>query len=420
MPFHPVRKLSHGLRLVGLLAASTAAFAQPASGSDYSGDGDTRADAIGAAIINAVSDKITLDSSARDRFHSLIKTRVAREAGIPLSRSGHFVAQSVAVDEIAGLVADWTVLASRPRSTGGWQAMVRVDVVEQSPSTSRDNRTASVFVLPFSYAVEDEAETGGVDALVAVAEQFRRLDELRGLLERRWNQGLVKARVLGVGVGADPRLRMAQGNPGNVPWAELAQAAAVEYFLLVDVTDFQLEFRPENLRRKEAAWWQSRLRANWRLVTARDRVVRNQGALDIDIDDPALFSATRATGPAESESSAASRILAVYASALASAVQGRIVPAELKSVSPDRLLLDPGANEFFGGERLVIADAGVVEKGSGLATWIPGNRVAVLDVVSVREDGQIEARLARGEPATLQPGAVARRIEDMPLSRGGP
>lgn len=382
-----------------------------------SGQGGSRDAAIADALVAGARQIPSLRNVDESTLRPLFQGWVRSESRLPVDHTGYKRQVAPAIDSTAGIIRDYDVLRVTRVSSGVWRADLRLSLASYEVRADQARQRVATFLLPFSLHAEDEAETGGMEAQAAALRERAEIDRLRERVAAALASDLVEVRAACATLLADPRLGLAFDNPASVPWADLAAMLGNAFFVAVDVEDYVLELQPENLRKKEPAYWKARFVLGWRLISAPVPVVMASGRLRLDRADPQLHEATRARAGV-SEAEAVTRILDVAAQRLARQLEERLVPVQVRATEGDTVILDVGAVRLAPGDTLAVLGAGLVEKeeGAALPLALDGPRVAVLQTLAVDRQ-QARARVLRGNAATLLPGAPVRRLAELPLPR---
>ncbi|MDF2447118.1 MAG: hypothetical protein K0S46_2354 [Moraxellaceae bacterium] len=411
-----IRRFLFGVMATCLAAAP--AFADSARDVLASGNGASRDAAIVAALLAGARQIPSLATTTEPVLRPLFESWVRDEARLPVDRTGYKRRMSPAIDSAAGIIRDYEVLAVTRAAASEWRADLRITLADFEVRAASGRVRVSTFLLPFSLHAEEEAEAGGMDAQAAALREREEIDLLRERVGAALGPGLVEVRRADKAVMADPRLGLAFDSPVAVPWKELAAVLGNDYFVAVDIEDHVLEFRPANPRKKEPAYWKARFVLGWRIIAAPDAVVVASGRLRLDRADAELHAATRVETAGSDPARAVPAILDVAARRLARQLEERLVPVQVLATAGDTVTLDTGAVALLPGDRLAVLGTGLVEReeGAALPVHLDGPRVAVLETLTVAGQ-RAEARVIRGNAATLLPGAPVRRLADLPVPR---
>lgn len=382
-----------------------------------SGQGASRDAAIADALVRGALQIPSLQAVDASTLRPLFESWVRGESRLPVDHTGYKRQVAQAIDSTAGIIRDYDVLRVTREKAGVWRADLRLSLAAYEVRADSARQRVAIFLLPFSLHAEEEAETGGMEAQAAALRERAEIDLLRERLAVALTPDLIDVRAGDARLLADPRLGLAFDNPLSLPWAELAATLGNAFFIAVDVEDYVLELQPENLRKKEPAYWRARFVLGWRVISAPVPVVMASGRLRLDRVDPQLHEATRAHAGVPG-GQAVTRILDVAAQRLARQVEERLVPVQVRSTEGDTIILDVGAVRLAPGDTLAVLGAGLVEKeeGAAMPVALDGPRVAVLQTLTVDRQ-QARARVLRGNAATLLPGAPVRRLAELPLPR---
>lgn len=381
------------------------------------GRGASRDEAIVDALLAGARQIPALGTNDLAGLRPVFAAWLREEARLPVDRAGYKRRLPPAIDAAAGLVSDYEVLAVVREGAGRWRAELRIALADPVSRAATGDRPVGIFLLPFSLHAEDEAETGGMEALAAAQRERAGIDRLRELAGAALGGQRIALKAATPEQLADPRLALAFDNPSAVPWRDLA-VPGTDYVVAVDVEDYLLEYHPANQRKKEPAYWRARFVLAWRVVSAPGTVVVASGRLRLDRADPELHVATKADVAGHDAAVAVPRILDVAARRLARQVEERLVPVQVLSTRDGMVALDRGAVTLAPGDVLAVLGAGLVEReeGAELPVALDGPRVAILETVSV-EGTRATARVVRGRAATLLPGATVRRLAELPVPR---
>lgn len=406
------------LLLIAALLLSPLALADTSREVVASGTGASREAAIVAALLAGARQVPSLSGVSDATLRPLFEGWVRADSRQPVDRTGLRHRMPVATDSAAGIIRDYQVQRVTREAAGIWRADLAITLASYEVRASRERPLVSTFLLPFSVHAEDEAEAGGMEAQAAAQQEMVQIEALRAQVRQVLAGRQVEIPRDDPALLRDPRLLLAFDSPASVPWKELATSLGNEYFVAVDVEDYLLEFRPENPRKKEAAYWRARFVFAWRIVSAADAVVMASGRLRLDRADVELHHATSLEVAGREAEKAVPFIQAVAARRLARQLEERLVPVQVLSTEGDVVVLDTGAVRLVRGDPLAVLGTGLVEReeGASLPVYLDGPRVAVLDTLEV--DGpRARARVVRGSAATLLPGAPVRRLAEMPVPR---
>lgn len=405
------------LTLIAILLAPLA-WADASREIISSGQGASRDAAIADALVSGARQIPSLRNVDEATLRPLFEGWVRSESRLPVDHTGYKRQMAPAIDSTAGIIRDYDVLRVTREAAGVWRADLRLSLAAYEVRTEQSRQRIPIFLLPFSLHAEEEAETGGMEAQAAALRERVEIDRLRERVASALGTDLVEVRAGDARLLADPRLGLAFDNPVSVPWAELSATLGNAFFIAVDVEDYVVELQPENLRKKEPAYWKARFVLGWRVIAAPVPVVMASGRLRLDRADPQLHEATRVRAGVTAEGEALTRILDVAAQRLARQVEERLVPVQVRATEGDTVVLDVGAVRLAPGDTLAVLGAGLVEKeeGAAMPVALDGPRVAILQTLTVDRQ-QARARVLRGNAATLLPGAPVRRLAELPLPR---
>lgn len=404
------------LTLIAVLATPLA-WADAAREIMASGQGASRDAAIADALVAGARQIPSLRDVDESALRPLFEGWVRRESGLPVDHTGYKRQVAPAIDSTAGIIRDYEVLRVTRAAAGVWHAELSLSLAAYEVRAEQARPRVATFLLPFSLHAEEEAETGGMEAQAAALRERTEIDLLRERVSAALASDLVEVRAGDARLLADPRLGLAFDNPGALPWAELAATLGNAFFVAVDVEDYVLELQPENLRKKEPAYWKARFVLGWRVISAPTPVVMASGRLRLDRADPQLHEATRGRAGIPRDQ-ALLQILDVAAQRLARQIGERLVPVQVRATEGDTVILDVGAVRLAPGDTLAVLGAGLVEKeeGAAMPVALDGPRVAILQTLTADRQ-QARARVLRGNAATLLPGAPVRRLAELPLPR---